>query len=160
MSLQKYVSLLGLASHPEGGYYKETGRCKQTIVSATGLEVPLFTNILYVLTQEIPSRFHRIRSDEVWYFHDGMPLTVHCIYPNGEYKAVNLGKDVENGEVLQFEVPKGVIFGASVDNQWALVSCMVSPGFDFREFKLFTRNELLGLYPENEEIIVKLTSDD
>lgn len=160
MSLEKYVSSLELTPHPEGGYYKETGRCSQKITSATGLEVPLFTNILFVLTQENPSRFHQIQSDEVWYFHDGKPLTVHCIYPDGEYKAVKLGRDVENGEKLQFEVPKGVIFGSSVDDEWALVSCMVSPGFDFREFKLFSRRELLDLYPSHKDIITKLTKLD
>lgn len=160
MSLEKYVSHLDLQPHPEGGYYKETGRCTQMIESATGLQVPLFTNILFVLTHENPSRFHQIQSDEVWYFHDGKPLTVHCIYPDGEYKAVKLGRDVENGELLQFEVPKGVIFGSSVDNEWALVSCMVSPGFDFREFKLFTRSELLQQYPDHQKIIMELTRDD
>lgn len=151
------MSHLQLTPHPEGGYYKETGRCKRTITSSTGLEVPLFTNILFVLSHENPSRFHQIESDEVWYFHDGKPLTVHCIYPDGEYKAVKLGRDVENGEKLQFEVPKGVIFGSSVDEDWALVSCMVSPGFDFREFKLFSRKELLDMYPLHEGIITKLT---
>lgn len=160
MSLQSYISHLDLSPHPEGGYYKETGRCTQAITSATGLKVPLFTNILFVLTHENPSRFHQIQSDEVWYYHDGKPLTVHCIYPDGTYKAVKLGRDVENGEVLQFEVAKGVIFGSSVDQDWALVSCMVSPGFDFREFKLFTRKELMSMYPEHENIITKLTHDD
>lgn len=160
MSLEQYISHLQLQPHPEGGYYKETGRCLQTITSATGIEVPLFTNILFVLTHENPSRLHQIQSDEVWYFHDGKPLTVHCIFPDGEYKAIRLGRDVANGEVLQFEVPKGVIFGSSVDDEWALVSCMVSPGFDFREFKLFTRTELLQQFPKHQEIITKLTRND
>lgn len=155
--MNQYVKGLELQPHPEGGYYKETGRAKEIIKSNTGLEVPLFTNILFLLEDKNPSRFHQLQSDEVWYFHDGKSLTVHCIFPDGEYKAVRLGKNIEQGEKLQFEVPRGVIFGSSVEEDWALVSCMVSPGFDFREFRLFTEKELTDLYPQHVEIIKKLT---
>lgn len=112
---------------------------------------------MFILEDKNPSNFHRLHSDEVWYFHDGDSLTVHCIYPDGEYKAVKLGK--AEGEVLQFEVPKGVIFGSSVDQGFALVSCMVAPGFDFREFYLFKEKELLDLYPAHGDIIKKLTKE-
>lgn len=156
-SPDKWIKELGLLPHPEGGYYKETGRAKQTITSGTGLEVALFTNILFLLEDKNPSRFHQIQSDEVWYFHDGATLTVHCIYPDGTYTPVKVGPNPEQGELLQFEVPKGTIFGSSVDTDWALVSCMVCPGFDFREFKLFTEEELLALYPQHADIIKKLT---
>ena len=54
-------------------------------------------------------------------------------------------------------MPRGVIFGLSVDEDWALVSCMVSPGFDFREFYLFEEEELLEKFPQHAEIIKKLT---
>lgn len=107
MSSQKYVSILGLAFTPIGGHCKNTERCKQTILTATDLEVPLFANFIFLITQEIPSWFHLIQSDEVWYFHDGKPLKVHCIYQNGEYKEKHLVENVENGEVQQFEVPDG-----------------------------------------------------
>ena len=40
---------------------------------------------------------------------------------------------------------------------YALVGCMVSPGFEFRDFELFKRNFLLEKYPQYEEIIIKLT---
>lgn len=154
--LQKWVESLQLQAHPEGGYYKETGKSEQIIKSGSGLDVPLYTNILFLLEDKNPSRFHVLQSNEVWYFHDGKPLTVHCIYPDGEYKAVRLGRNPET-DLLQFEVPKGVIFGSSVDEDWALVSCMVSPGFDFREFYLFETQELLDKFPQHEAIIKKLT---
>ncbi|KAF3989507.1 hypothetical protein FT663_01751 [Candidozyma haemuli var. vulneris] len=153
----KWIKALDLQPHPEGGYYSETGRSRILTKSETGLEVPLYTNIHFLLEDKNPSRFHRLHSEEVWYFHDGQPLTVHCIYPNGEYKKVKLGKDPSAGEVVQFEVPRGVIFGSSVETGWALVSCMVSPGFDFKEFHLFEQTDLLGRYPEHAEIIKCLT---
>jgi predicted cupin superfamily sugar epimerase len=56
-------------------------------------------------------------------------------------------------------VPANTIFGSSVDHpdSYALVSCVVAPGFDFRDFELFTADQLLPLYPKAEEIIRKLT---
>lgn len=155
-----YVKYYDLAPHPEGGFFKQTGASTQIINSSTGLDVPLYTNILFVLEDKNPSNFHQIQSNEVWYFHEGSPLTVHCIYPDtGKYETVLLGHDISKGQVHQYEVPAGVIFGSSVDSGFALVSCMVSPGFDFREFKLFERNELLEAYPQHEKIITKLTRE-
>lgn len=154
--LEKWIKSLQLQAHPEGGYYRETGRSDQIIKSGSGLDVPLYTNIHFLLEDTNPSRFHQLQSNEVWYFHAGNPLTVHCIYPDGTYKAVRLGTNPET-DLLQFEVPKGVIFGLSVDEEWALVSCMVAPGFDFREFHLFKEQELLDKFPQHAEIIKKLT---
>ncbi|MEG0783241.1 cupin domain-containing protein, partial [Carnobacterium sp.] len=61
-------------------------------------------------------------------------------------------------EVLQAVVPKNVIFGSSIEENgdFAVVSCMVSPGFDFKDFELFTQAELLLNYPKHQEIIKKL----
>lgn len=153
----KWIKALNLQAHPEGGYYNETGKSKIITKSSTGLDVPLYTNIHFLLEDTNPSRFHRLQSEEVWYYHDGETLTVHCIYPDGEYKQVKLGKHPELGEVVQFEVPRGVIFGSSVETGWALVSCMVSPGFDFKEFQLFDRSDLLAQYPQHADIVKRLT---
>ena len=96
-------------------------------------------------------------ADEIWYYHDGEPLTVHCIFEDGHYEQIKIGKDISNGERLHYTVPKGTIFGSTVDKDYALVSCAVIPGFDFTDFKLFTKKELLEKFPEHEMIIDKLT---
>src|SRR5699024_3908517 len=102
-----------------------------------------------------PSHLHQLTADEVWYYHAGHSLTIHTISKSGEYEAIKLGTDVENGEVLQALVPKGTIFGSSVENEgeYALVSCMVAPGFEFDDFKLFTQDELIERFPQHEDII-------
>lgn len=71
---------------------------------------------------------------------------------------MKLGLDIENGEVPQVLVPKHSIFGSSVmeKDTFSLVGCMVSPGFDFEDFELFTQDELLQQYPEHIEIIQKM----
>ena len=80
------------------------------------------------------------------------------IHPDGEYKAHQLGLDFEKGETPQVLVPKGAIFGSSVDQEesFSLVGCMVSPGFDFEDFELFTQEELLKLYPQHKKVIRKM----
>ena len=103
------------------------------------------------------SRFHRIKSDEHWYFHEGSPLTVHTLSEKGHSK-LTLGP-VGEGYAPYQVVPAEVIFGSTVDNpdSYCLVSCVVSPGFDFQDFELFDRKALLKNFPDHTEIINKLT---
>jgi len=76
----------------------------------------------------------------------------------GKYMEHKLGLDIEKGELPQVLVPRNSIFGSSVaDNgAFSLVGCMVSPGFDFEDFELFTQIDLIEKYPEHEQIIRKM----
>jgi uncharacterized protein len=157
------VSKLGLTRHPEGGYYKETFNSEEKI-SDTELSVnyegkrKLYTSIYFLLTSDDVSHFHRLKSDELWYYHGGSSLSVHVIGESGEYQEIKLGINLDIGEVPQVLVKKNSIFGSSVSEKdtWSLVGCMVSPGFEFQDFELFTQEELLKVYPEHQEIIMKL----
>ncbi|MBV7504456.1 cupin domain-containing protein [Bacillus sp. sid0103] len=161
--LHNWVSKLGLNPHPEGGYYKSTFVSdelvtdKELSVNFEG-ERKLYTSIYFLLPSEEVSHFHRLKSDELWYFHGGSSLTIHVIHENGEYEELKLGLDLDKGEVPQIIVKTNSIFGSSVmeKDTWSLVGCMVSPGFEFRDFELFTQDELLGKYPQHQEIIMKL----
>ncbi|MCH6266892.1 cupin domain-containing protein [Neobacillus citreus] len=161
--LDSLVKNLGLEHHPEGGYYKRTFESSEQI-SDQELTVnynekrKLYTSIYFVLTSDEVSHFHRLKSDELWYFHGGSSLTIHIIHENGEYEEIRLGLNFNNGEVPQALVPKNAIFGSSVMEKetCSLVGCMVSPGFDFQDFELFTQDELLQKYPQHREIILKL----
>ena len=153
---KQWIDELEMISHVEGGYFKEQLKSDQTI-QHNHHDRALYTSILFLLEHDNPSNFHRLTADEIWYYHDGSPLTVHLIDETGDYQQIKLGKDIQNGEVLQAVVPRGVIFGSSVDEGYALVSCMVAPGFEFEDFKLFKRQELLDLYPKHQAIIEKLT---
>lgn len=161
--LDSLVKNLGLEPHPEGGYYKRTFESSEQIsdqelaVNYNGKR-KLYTSIYFVLTSDDVSHFHRLKSDELWYFHGGSSLTIHIIHENGEYEEIRLGLNFNNGEVPQALVPKNAIFGSSVIEKetCSLVGCMVSPGFDFHDFKLFTQDELLQKYPQHREIILKL----
>ena len=157
-----WIDHYNMAGHEEGGFFYQVLKYDQTIQLEGQQPRALYTSIYFLLTSNNPSRFHRLTADEVWYYHYGSPLTVHMITPEGDYQQVTLGTDVEKGQVLQAVVPKNTIFGSSVeeDDSYALVSCMVSPGFEYDDFELFKRSDLLEAYPDYSDIIHRLTLED
>lgn len=152
-----WITYLGLQPHPEGGYYKSTFVSEEITKTEFG-ERKLYTSIYFLLQSHDVSHFHRLKSDELWYFHGGSSLTIHIIDENGLYYEKKLGLNLENGEEPQIIVPKNAIFGSSVlsNNTFSLVGCMVSPGFDFQDFELLYKDELLQQYPQYTKIIHKL----
>lgn len=155
-----WINHLALESHSEGGFFKQVYRSDESSTIRDDRTRPYYTSIYFLLNQASPSHFHRLKSDEIWYYHTGEALTVHMIHPDGKYEAVKLGLAIDQGEVLQYAVPKGTIFGSSVESAepdaFSLVSCMVSPGFEYHDFELFTQAELIKDYPTHETIIRKL----
>lgn len=153
-----WVEKLDLLPHSEGGYFKEMFHSAEQFQADEERLRHHYSSIYFLLNQESPSHFHRLKSDEIWYYHTGSPLSVHLLHPDGHYERIQLGLDAEAGQVLQAVVPKNVIFGSSIEDEgdYALVSCMVSPGFDYHDFELFTKAELLTDYPTHHEIIEKL----
>ncbi len=153
--INQLVAELGLLPHPEGGFYKETYRSEEKLEN---IDRSLVTSIYFLLTSENVSRFHRIKSDEHWFFHAGSPLIVHTLSEKGHKKTL-VGLNLSKGETPHFVVPKNTIFGSSVfhENSFSLVSCVVAPGFDFADFELFDRDFLLKEFPDHSEIIHQLT---
>lgn len=139
MTAQEYVSKLEMLPHPEGGFYKECFRSKQSIQfpDFEG-ERSVSTSIYFLLEKGQTSTLHRIKSDEIWYFHDGQTLEIIELDEQGNEKITLLGKNLMSGEVLQHVVPAGIWFGARLapNSEFCLVGCQVSPGFDFRDFEL------------------------
>lgn len=155
MEAKTWIEYLELEPHSEGGFFKQTFHSETTMETEEENTRFLYTSIYFLLRSEDRSHFHRLKSDELWYFHAGSPLTIHIITPDGKYEAKKLGLNVEKGEEPQILVPKNTIFGSTVDEPgtFSLVGCMVSPGFDYKDFELFTQQELLDQYPEHESII-------
>jgi predicted cupin superfamily sugar epimerase len=107
------------------------------------------------------SAFHRILSDEIWHFYAGHPLEVFYFDWSGKLVRLLLGNNPERGEVFQALVPAGVWFGSRPvqGGSYSLVGCTVSPGFDFQDFEMAKRSQLLAAYPEYGSIIEELTRD-
>ena len=147
------VEKLRLTPHPEGGFYSETYRSGDCISTDSGKR-DLTTAIYFLLTSENVSKFHRIKSDELWFFHEGSKLS------EIGHQQYSLGYPSSNAKTVpQHLVPANTIFGSSVDEpgSYALVSCVVAPGFDFRDFELFNEQKLITLFPKHADIIKKLT---
>jgi len=150
------ITCLDLEPHPEGGFYKRfyTG---QSFSLSQGVR-PISSSIYYLLTKDSYSSWHQLKSDELWFFHEGCPIEVHCFDPSGGYFSQKIGL-IENERMPQALIPAGTIFAASIDSRtsypsdWALISCVVSPGFDFEDFSLISASQLLALHPEHADII-------
>jgi uncharacterized protein len=159
-----FINHLGLEPHPEGGYFKEVYRAEE-LIDKNSLherydgERVHSTSIYFLLKSENISAFHRLCSDELWHFYEGSSLTIFIIDENGKLEKVTLGSNLAAGEIFQYTVKKNQWFGASVNdtNSFSLIGCTVAPGFDFNDFELGKRAELLKTYPEHEDIIKKLT---
>lgn len=159
MNAEDWITHLDMAAHPEGGYYKQSFVSSEKVKTATHpAERNLYTSIYFLLRSQDISHFHRLKSDELWYFHAGNAVTVHILDVEGNYRAEKLGLDLAVGERPQVLVEKGSIFGSTVEaeDSFSLVGCMVSPGFDFADFELLLQAELLELYPDQGKIIKKL----
>jgi predicted cupin superfamily sugar epimerase len=159
-----WIKKLQLTPHPEGGYYREiySSNNYTDLSFLTGtkeVKRSLSTSIYFLLKSGEVSKFHRLRSDEIWYYHHGSSITIHCIDVAGVPEDILLGSNADKGEVFQAVIPAGTIFGATVNDKdsYSLVSCMVSPGFNFDDFELMGREDLLSKFPDLKEMIIKFT---
>jgi predicted cupin superfamily sugar epimerase len=116
-------------------------------------------------------------------FQGGLPLELVQISPEGLLRAVTLGvadeptagagesprraaaADAAASVVPQTVVPAGSWQGARLaggphlpaSRAWALVSCVVTPGFEFGDFELAEREKLVAAYPAHGALIDELT---
>lgn len=163
-SVRQLIELLALARHPEGGWYRETYRATETM-AASGLpsrfsgDRSFATAIYFLLRRGEISALHRIKSDEVWHFYAGTSLTLQILSPADEHREIRLGPDLAAGETFQATVPAGCWFGAEVTGagDYALVGCTVAPGFDFADFEMGCRSELMAAFPAQRALIQQLT---
>ena len=159
-----WINHLSLTPHPEGGYFRETYHSPEilppeSLPARYSSARVCSTAIYFLLKSGQVSKFHRLKSDEMWFYHAGSSLTVYVIEPDGTLHKILLGTALDKGEQPQVLIKYGVWFGANVnqENMYTLVSCTVAPGFDFDDFELATQGQLLADYPQHREIIEMLT---
>lgn len=161
-SAEEWAKALQLLPHPEGGWYRETWRAKENIPhgalpSGFGGERSAGTCIYFLLRGGFPSRLHRIASDEIWHWYHGAPLSVHVLCDDGNYHELRLGSEPSAGQSFQAIVPAGAWFGAESQGDWSLCGCTVSPGFDFADFELGGKDDLLARFPSHRDLVDRLT---
>jgi uncharacterized protein len=145
----KWIKQYNLIQHIEGGYFAETLLDPTPQDNASNQHRALYTSILFMLYGTEVSHFHQLKSDELWYFHQGDPIDIVCIDLDGNLSIHHLG--IQSNQELQVLVEKGMIFGSYVPSHGvSLVGCAVIPGFLYTEFKLFTKAELLVKFPQHQ----------
>ncbi|MBI4366534.1 MAG: cupin domain-containing protein [Deltaproteobacteria bacterium] len=164
VTVPELVAQFALQPHPEGGYFRETYRDAGRIAKAVLPERfhgdrRYSTAIYFLLPEGTKSRLHRIASDEIWHFYLGDPMTIVQIAPDGAVERIVLGQDLRAGQRFQHVVPAGYWFGAypNPGSRYAFVGCTVAPGFDFADFTIARRADLLARYPAAREAIELLT---
>ncbi|GAL82844.1 hypothetical protein Aeqsu_0347 [Sporocytophaga myxococcoides] len=160
MKAEELINQLELEKHPEGGYFREIYRSESEIPESV---LPgdysgnrnYATSIYFLLTDKEFSAFHKIKSDEIWYYHQGNSIEIYMLSGKG-LEVHKLG--AQNGEHFQLLIPQNTWFGAKVVGEgYTLVSCMVAPGFSFDDFEIAKREDLLKLFPEQTTIIRELS---
>ncbi len=156
-----YIEKLALQKHPEGGWFKEVYRSGESIaIDALDNRFSgprsISTSIYFLLKQGEFSAFHKIKSDEIWHFHDGGILEIYSISPEGKLSVHKLGLNIAEGELPQINIPHGHYFAAKPKTDFTLVSCTVAPGFDFEDFELPKKADIIQLFPELSDIIEEL----
>ncbi|WP_443019770.1 cupin domain-containing protein [Sphingobium sp. CAP-1] len=125
------IDALDLAPHPEGGWYRETWRGP---AGADGRASG--TAILFLLEAHERSHWHRVDAEEHWFWHAGAPLILSVAGDGEAASDLLLGPDVPNGQRPQGRVPAHHWQASTPQGGWTLVSCTVTPGFDFAGFTL------------------------
>ena len=158
MNYKDIIEVLQLQPHPEGGFYAETYRSSAFTLNQNGEKRNISTAIYFLLHDTAKSNFHRIQSDELWFFHQGEPIEIVTIQ-DGKSRSIILGNAIEKGELPQATIPANTWFGSKLKDgkSYALVSCTVAPGFDFLDFELAERKKLANEFPNLKALIEELT---
>jgi predicted cupin superfamily sugar epimerase len=164
MSIETLISRFNLRPHPEGGHYARTFQSSIAIKSLderyNGNSRPAGTSIHYLLSGNDFSALHKLRSDEIWYYHHGDFLKIHVLDDAGSLQTHLLGNALENPSAhFQLVVPAGNWFAAEVANKnsYCFVSCSVCAGFEFEDFEMAEQATLSNAFPQHKEVIERFT---
>jgi predicted cupin superfamily sugar epimerase len=150
----------------EGGFFTQTYRAADTLPqhvlpprysSARSLGSAIF----YLLKPDpdVFSALHRLPTDEIYHFYLGDPVEMLLLHPNGTSQRAILGQDILNGQHVQFAVPHGVWQGSYLmtGGRFALMGTTMAPGYDDSDFTGGDRAALVVQYPDQAELIRRLT---
>lgn len=150
------ITKYDLKPHPEGGWYRQTFCSKDLIEVKEDLienkpkrERPAGTAIIYLLSNGDFSAWHTLQSDETWHFYDGSPLILRIIEPNSK----KIEEVILSRNLFQYTIRAGFIFSAETLGCYSLLGCVVTPGFNFDDFKLIGSSYFNKHFPQNAKVL-------
>lgn len=159
-----WINRLKLEKHPEGGYFREIHRSKEKVAGhhihpRFGSDKHFSTAIYFLLDGNDFSAFHRLKQDEIWHYYHGSTVKIYMLHENGNLETCFLGIDKSEGIEPVVIIPQNTWFAAELINKddYVLMGCTVSPGFEFDDFELAKAEELAKDFPEHKELIERLT---
>ncbi len=163
--IESIIKKLDLKPLPdEGGYFCETYRSKiyapiQINDDKKEISRNLGTAIYYLITPDSFSALHKVKSDEIFHFYVGDPVEMLQIFEDGKIKKIIMGSDFINNQEPQVLAPANIWQGTRLceGGKWALLGTTVTPGFEFIDFELGNRNNLLNQFPNLKNEIIKFT---
>ncbi|GEM75377.1 cupin domain-containing protein [Vibrio sagamiensis] len=163
LSEVKYlIEKFNLKPHPEGGYFSENYRSEETFSyqpERFNGEHVFKTSIYYLLEKENVSMFHRLKQDELWHHYTGCDVVLHLLEAKTGYQKIDLGCSFGNPEAsYQALIPRNVWFAAELKNKshFALIGCTASPGFEFSDWELAKKKQLVKNFPEESALIARI----
>jgi predicted cupin superfamily sugar epimerase len=174
MTAAEVKKLLNLVPHPqEGGWYVRTWESGELLAPEAFADArydgPRHTStaIYYLLEPDTFSEMHVLQSDEIFHHYLGDAVEMLQLYADGSSEHIIFGKDIAAGQRLQTVVRRNIWQGSRLaplgsglpkPEGWALLGCTVSPGFEFVDYKTAPRAELIAKWPNEAELIAKLTN--
>ncbi|WOE75863.1 cupin domain-containing protein [Alterisphingorhabdus coralli] len=144
MTAEDIITSLNLSPHPEGGWYRELWRSDIALGGNTAYapDRASATAIYYLLETGQRSEWHRVDAHELWLWHAGDPLTlsIKAEWDDAPHHPI-LGTDLAAGQQPQIRISTNYWQAAEpVPTEggagYTLVSCIVSPGFEFSGFEM------------------------
>lgn len=134
------IEKLGLQPHPEGGFFREIFRSAHSLAPGDGRgSRAAITTIYFLLTRDTFSRWHRVRSDEVWHLYEGGPLELLELDLDARTLEKHSLANIADGDGAPVRaIPAGRWQAARAAGEYALVGCSVGPGFDYADFEILS----------------------
>lgn len=167
-TLKEIVDTLGLKPLVgEGGLWSQPYSSDETLKAGTlpgrDSDRPVGSTIHFLLTPETFSCMHRLKSDEIWYYHLGAAAELLLLYPDGTCEVKKLGCDLKNGQRPQITVPRGTWMGAQLaeEGEYTLMSTSMAPAYMDSDFEAGSFEDLRGLLTDEslEPMLRRLTGE-
>ncbi|MFP4169164.1 MAG: cupin domain-containing protein [Desulfonatronovibrionaceae bacterium] len=157
-----WIKELGLAPHPEGGYFKRMFCSPESFGRPPAPRFdgdrPFYSAIYYLLRSGQFSAVHRLKNDEIWNYCSGNPVRIFSLDQNRGLCKQDIGPDPGAGQTFMLRVPARAWFwGLPLDGNadFSLVTCFVSPAFDYQDFELGGKKKLMSRFPEHADQLAK-----